>query len=208
MDKIKLYLTKFFNKYPDRCSFVLFISKIIFFLVLLLFLVLAGSYSIGKPLLYFNTTDSAVRGIYISSFSDGYDYDDFFVVRLSNDYGHLKRGQYLLKQLKGKPGDIYISRYNYVSLNGHRYSLLENEKLPRMPYGAYMIPKGYFMMLNERDHSFDGRYIGPTKKENLVQKVNLLVNRDLIFEKQKAFRDFLCGIFPSLENVFKTIDTN
>ena len=48
------------------------------------------------------------------------------------------------------------------------------------------IQDDYYMMLNERDDSFDGRYIGPTKQDYLVQEVWLLVNRDYLFEKQKA----------------------
>ena len=92
--------------------------------------------------------------------------------------------QFLLKQIKGKPGDIYISQYDHLDLNGHRYLIRDDKRLPHMPYGSYRIQDDYYMMLNERDDSFDGRYIGPTKQDYLVQEVWLLVNRDYLFEKQ------------------------
>ena len=200
MDKVKQNLVSFMDKYSDRCSFVLFISKIAFFIVLLLFMILAGSYSLGKPLLYFNTTDSTTRGIYVVSLSNTYEYDDFYVVRLNQTYNNLKQGQLLLKQIKGKPGDIYISRYDHMDLNGVRYNISNDKRLPHMPYGSYMVPDEHYLMLNMTEDSFDGRYMGPTKKEHLVQKVWLLVNYDKIIQYQKYVRNIICSIFPFLED--------
>ena len=200
MDKVKQNLVSFMDKYSDRCSFVLFISKIAFFIVLLLFMILAGSYSLGKPLLYFNTTDSTTRGIYVVSLSNTYEYDDFYVVRLNQTYNNLKQGQLLLKQIKGKPGDIYISRYDHMDLNGVRYNISNDKRLPHMLYGSYMVPDEHYLMLNMTEDSFDGRYMGPTKKEHLVQKVWLLVNYDKIIQYQKYVRNIICSIFPFLED--------
>ena len=200
MNQLKLSFITFFNKFSDRCSFVIFIAKIAFFSLLLLFCILAGSYKLGKPLLYFNNTSSAPRGIYIASFDKHYDYDDFYIVRLDRDYNLLKKGTFLLKQIKGKPGDIYISQYDHLDLNGHRYLIRDDKRLPHMPYGSYRIQDDYYMMLNERDDSFDGRYIGPTKQDYLVQEVWLLVNRDYLKKKKKALLETVFSTFPLLKN--------
>jgi len=157
--------------------------------------ILVGTWLMGRPLLYWNVSVSAPLGLYVACLPGPLQYDDYVIVRLSKDYGNLKQGTLLLKQVQGLPGDIYIRRDGYVEVHGYRYIVVEKEGLPQIPKGSYMVASGQALLLNKRENSFDGRYIGPTEDKYIVRRVFLALDRDAYNKKEKEWHDRLVNIF-------------
>ena len=156
-------------------------------------------YFAGYPLFYLNTTKSAPLGIYLSCpFDKDYKYNDFVIVKLDKDYGKLKKGELLLKRVKGLPKDVYVREQGKLVVRGEEFPIVESNLLPQLNKGNYFVHEGEILLLNNRDNSFDGRYIGAMKKSDIVQKVILIFNREEFWKKERRFHDLLADKLPFL----------
>ena len=206
MNKIKAWLYNFILTHSDRGSFLLFVSKTIFLFIVFASLILFISFKVGKPLVYYNNSTSAPIGFYVVSFDRDYEYNDYLIMKLPKQYGKLEKGHLVLKQIKGFPGDIYLSREDYVEVGGCRYNVKKHPILPHMPIGSYMVPEGHLFLLNDREDSFDGRYMGPVKQECVVRKVRLLIDREKLYEFEKETHDKIYDMFPFLEKLTSKVE--
>lgn len=168
-----------------------------------LIVVLTGSYHMGYPLLYLNMTESATKGVYVANPFGGYGYGDYVIVSSPGDFNLLKKGTLLLKQVRGLPGDIYVRAENRLEINGRLYPVKETERLPQIPKGVYRIAEDSYLLLNDMENSFDGRYIGPVEKKYFRQKVFLLFNREAFWEWEREVYNVLSEVFPFLKEYNK-----
>ena len=156
-------------------------------------------YFAGYPLFYLNVSDSAPLGVYVSCpFDKEFKYNDYVIVRLDRDYGNLKKGQLLLKKVKGLPEDTYIREEGKFLVRGEEFPVVETNLLPQLQVGNYFVHEGEILLLNNRDNSFDGRYIGTMKKSDIVQKVILIFNREEFWKVERRFHDLLADKLPFL----------
>ena len=125
-------------------------------------------------LFFENRTSSAPQGIYVRCFGK-VGYDDYVVVALDKDVAALKKGNLLLKRAKGFPGDIYVVNEKSLGIRGQSFALQHMKGLPVMKQGAYIVPKGQFLLLNDMDNSFDSRYLGPMGQKQVRAKVRMLL---------------------------------
>ncbi len=131
---------------------------------------------VGK-LFYINSTDSAPRGIYLISINQNLHYGDYVIVALPVDVPklHVEKGFLLLKQVRGFPGDEYLVSDDALELCGKAYKIFQQEGLPQLETGERQVPDNEMLLLNDREISFDSRYLGPISKDLIVKKVELLV---------------------------------
>ena len=87
--------------------------------------------------------------------------------------------QDFIKRLVGLPGDVIEIRDKKVFINGKPYeepkeihkdpNILPADAGPRDQFGPVTVPEGsYFMMGDNRDESYDSRYWGFVKKEDIL----------------------------------------
>ena len=140
------------------------------------FLVLANLL-VGK-LFYSNATDSAPRGIYLVSLNQNLHYGDYVIVSLPVDVPklHVEKGFLLLKQVRGLPGDEYTVSDHALEIRGETYKIFHQEGLPELETGEKQVPENEMLLLNDRELSFDSRYLGPIFKALIVKKVELLLS--------------------------------
>ena len=179
------------------------IFKCVFFSLWLVILVLVGSFYLGHPIFYYNSTFSAPVGLYMMNPFGEIKYNDYLIVRTDKDYGDFKAGSLMLKSVKGFPGYKYVRKKGALELNGKDYFVLEDNRLPQIPEGSYVVPEGTLFLLNDRYNSFDCRYIGPTKVQNIVQKVFLVFNVEEFRKKEHKAHDKLAEYFPVLKKMEK-----
>ena len=91
-----------------------------------------------------------------------------------------KEKQYLLKEIKGLEGQKYhtVNDLAYVDDKyiGQIFKVdSQNRPLPRF-LGEHTIPKGYFLPIaDNRPNSYDGRYFGFLKIEDIKYKLYPLI---------------------------------
>lgn len=150
-----------------RLKFVIYIT-----LGIILFLLSLRCFS--GELFFENRTSSAPQGIYLRSFGR-LSYDDYVIVALDRDVAALKEGYLLLKRVKGFPGDVYIVNKRGVTIRGQFFPAKHLRGIPHLEEGAYIVPKGKCLLLNDSDESFDSRYIGPMGRDRIRAKVKMLL---------------------------------
>lgn len=129
---------------------------------------------------YVNHTASAPRGLYLALPLQP-SYGDYVNVSCPRDVPPLaKKGELLLKRLRGVPGDVYIVSDDAMYINGTYYPLFHSGYLPQLAKGTFTVPDGYYFLLNDHPKSFDSRYLGPIAKEQVHSKMVLLLDYDYI----------------------------
>ncbi len=131
---------------------------------------------VGK-VFYINRTDSAPKGIYMVSLNQNLHYGDYVIVSLPVEVPSLQvpKGFLLLKQVRGFPGDIYRVSEEAMEIHGEIYTIFRQEGLPQLKVGEKTVSEDEMILLNERELSFDSRYLGPIGKGQIVTKVELLI---------------------------------
>lgn len=175
----------------EKPGIIIKLLKGLLFLVVTVMLGLSAFYMAGYPLLYYNNTESTTKGFYFIDIKPGYQYGDFVIVEYKEGYGALPAGSLLLKQIKGLPGDTYIRRDGELEVQGRRYPVVENPKLPQIAKGTHVVPEGKMLVLNDRVGSFDGRYIGPMDIGNIRRKVFLVFNSEAFHGHERALYEYL-----------------
>ena len=153
-------------------------SKI--FVLSVIFLTLIGSvlhFVCGK-LLYCNMTNSAVRGLYAAAPNQNLARGDYVIVRLPEGIEslHVDAGFRLLKRVRGFPGESYTVDEEYLRTQDDSYRIYHKDGLPQLKTGAYIVPSGTLLLLNDTDDSFDSRYLGTIEESQIDKKVFLLLS--------------------------------
>lgn len=133
--------------------------------------------SVTGKLFYQNLSPSAPFGLYVVAPDQRIEYGDYVIVSLPVDVPALnvKKGFSLLKKVQGFPGDSYNVDSNGTSIRGRHYRSFSRPGLPVVAPGTYTVPDDSMLFLNDPEDSFDSRYLGPVKKNQIVKKVILLV---------------------------------
>ena len=153
-------------------------SKI--FVLSVISLILIGSilHFICGKLLYCNMTNSAVRGLYAAAPNQNLARGDYVIVRLPEGIEslHVDAGFRLLKRVRGFPGESYTVDEEYLRTQDDSYRIYHKDGLPQLKTGAYIVPSGTLLLLNDTDDSFDSRYLGTIEESQIDKKVFLLLS--------------------------------
>jgi len=152
----------------------------------------------GYPLVYVNNTKSTAKGIYVREFTGDLYIGGYVIMRLPKTYGKLQKGSLLLKQVQAFPGDEYIREGNMLLVRSKRYPLSTDARMPQIPQGKHVVPDGMILLLNERNNSFDGRYIGPVSQDTIVARVRLVFNKEIFWEHEKRLHERLKALLPGV----------
>lgn len=169
--------------------------KIAFSLLGFVIFVLLGSYKIGYPVFYLNTSLSAPLGLYMANPFGSYGYGDYVIMSSPRDFHDVKRGSLFLKQVRGLPGDIFVRGEKRLEINGEIYPLFEDSRLPQITRGVYCIAEDSYILLNDTENSFDSRYFGPVEKKYVRQKVVLVFDRQKFWKWEKSVHDVFIKYF-------------
>lgn len=140
-----------------------------------------------------NITPSIKKGFYVRS-SGEIGRGDIVSVCLREPYkrialerGYLGKGKKcfgsdpLVKEVLAVPGDTVILAAEYVEVNAHRHILPTHStdsagrKLIAYPRGKYLRTSGYWLVGSNSEKSWDSRYFGPVKKEQIIAKLKPLI---------------------------------
>lgn len=160
------------------------------FSVLLIIAILFLVYYIGLTI---NITPSIKKGLYIKS-SGEIKRGDIVSVCLKAPYQkialerhYISKGRKcfgadpLVKEVLAVPGDTVILAAEYVEVNAHRHILpihstdSAGRMLTAYPRGMYARTCGYWLVGNNSEKSWDSRYFGPVKKEQIIAKLKPLL---------------------------------
>lgn len=141
-----------------------------------------------RPLLVWNATPSAPVGLYAISAPHDVARGDMVIARLSPPWRALADARRyvpasvpLVKRVAAQPGDTVCARGNAIFIDGNlraRRRLFDGHGL-LMPWwqGCTTLREGMVLLLNDNPASFDGRYLGPTKRGDIVGRAHLLWSR-------------------------------
>ncbi len=154
--------------------------------IIIIFALASLRYILG-PLLYQNITKSAPRGLYVYNLNQHLRQGDYAIVSLPKDVHVLnkKQGFLLLKKAVAFEGTKYSIKQESLQLNTTIYPICDQEGLPHQAIGNYTVPIDHILFLNDAVDSFDSRYLGPISRQNVVCKVNLLIDYDELATKWK-----------------------
>ena len=137
-----------------------------------------------------NITASMPKGLYLLTRADHFHDSDLVAIRLSDDKQKigLKRGYIkmkstlLFKRLIASPRDSVVYNNNEITVNNtYKYKCLifqkdsEGHKMNPIKAGVYKVSKNEYWVLGENDGSWDSRYFGPVKRENIINKVTKIL---------------------------------
>ena len=144
-----------------------------------------------KEKLIWNRTQSAPIGLYW--LSDGsYKLGDWVIVSATSadtewaeNQGYVGRNWPLLKRVSAVSGDTICRHQAEISINDESVSVAKlrdkaGRVLPRWS-GCVALKADQVFLLNKHPDSLDGRYFGPTQKDDLMgraHKVELFARRD------------------------------
>jgi len=140
----------------------------------------------ARPLLVWNVSPSSPEGIYAVTPPDGLNLSDTVIAQLPVDVaplaehrGYLPAGIPLVKTIVAVEGDRVCGIGSRVSVNGQfvvgRRPLDPSGR--RLPWwqGCRVLRKGEMLLLGLRHPaSFDGRYFGPSHREEILGRATLL----------------------------------
>ena len=153
-------------------------SKIFVLFVISLIVIGSVLHFVCGKLLYCNMTNSAVRGLYAAAPNQNLARGDYVIVRLPEGIEslHVDAGFRLLKRVRGFPGESYTVDEEYLRTQDDRYRIYHKDGLPQLKTGAYIVPSGTLLILNDTDDSFDSRYLGTIEESQIDKKVFLLLS--------------------------------
>jgi len=114
----------------------------------------------GVRLLYLNTSESTVRGLYVVRPAGTLSVGDMVIVPLPQDVAGLERGTRMLKQVRGVAGDEYLVAGDTFYVSGESYPIMRHPLLPELVQGVHVVSDGRLVLLNSHRLSLDSRYLG------------------------------------------------
>ena len=141
-----------------------------------------------RPLLVWNATPSAPVGLYAISPPHDVARGDMVIARLSPPWRALADARRyvpakvpIVKRVAAQPGDTVCARGNaiFIDENLRATRHLSDGQGRLMPWwqGCTTLRDGSLFLLNDNLASFDGRYIGPTQRGDIVGRAHLLWSR-------------------------------
>lgn len=138
-----------------------------------------------RPLLVWNATPSAPVGLYAISAAHDLAKGDMVIARLSPPWRAFADARRyvpttvpVVKRVTAAPGDTVCARGNAIVINGrHRATRRLSDGQGRlMPWwqGCTTLRDGALFLLNDNPASFDGRYLGPTRRGDVIGRAQLL----------------------------------
>lgn len=101
---------------------------------------------------------------------------DVIVFRAPAEYAG-PQGEYWVKRVIGLPGDTVAVKHGHLILDGRRVpeTFINGPMDPSKDSGPFKVPPGtVFVMGDNRNLSFDSRYVGPIADSQIVGRVDLL----------------------------------
>ena len=130
--------------------------------------------------LYFNTTKSLPRGLYLVTKRIP-KVGDLVVIDLPLEVqkflfaeGHLKFKGLLLKPIIAMRGDYVCKDGNSIVVN-NQIKLAKNKRLNLYPICRKLTKQEFFVAISNKDNSLDSRYFGPILMQNLRAVVRPLI---------------------------------
>lgn len=154
------------------------IKKIWLTVFLLAVGILVYSTLLGKAF-YFNGTQSAPRGIYLSIPYFQLAKGDFVIVPCPvSSKVKLSPDNLLLKCVAGLPDDWYTVKEDGILINEkfYRKQHVRFKCKAMFPKGMQKVPAGKLLLLNEYPFSFDSRYFGYVEEKNIKNKVVFILS--------------------------------
>ena len=141
-----------------------------------------------RPLLVWNATPSAPVGLYAISAPQDVSKGDMVIAHLSPPWRTLADARRyvpasvpVVKRVAAAPGDTVCARRNAIFIDGRRRATrrLSDGQGRLMPWwqGCTALREGALFLLNDDPASFDGRYIGPTQRGDVVGRAHFIWSR-------------------------------
>jgi conjugative transfer signal peptidase TraF len=138
--------------------------------------------SVTSPLLIWNASDSAPRGLYRKAGTDDNKTGEWVLMRaprwadaMAVERKYLPSNVPLIKKIAAGNGDIVCRQNRTVTRNGHVIAVAldhdsHSRPLPRWS-GCLHIGGDQIFVINTPSHSFDSRYFGPVNKERVIEEI-------------------------------------
>jgi conjugative transfer signal peptidase TraF len=138
-----------------------------------------------RPLLVWNTSASAPVGLYAISAPNEPRIGDMVIARLAPQWRALAAARRyvpatvpVVKRVAATPGDTVCALGRGIFIEGRRQAerRLADARRRLMPWwqGCITLRDGAVLLLNSDPASFDGRYFGPTRPDDLIGRARLL----------------------------------
>ena len=144
-----------------------------------------------------NLTASIPRGIYLTSKDKELKIGDIVAFNTQNykiilDYRNSQETFLFCKRIVGKEGSEIKVIGNELFIDNNKISEIlflnkNNEKLPQVEEfkEGYSLKENEFFLLGDTENSFDSRYYGPVKKEDIIYKLTPFLVEGGEHEKKK-----------------------
>jgi conjugative transfer signal peptidase TraF len=141
-----------------------------------------------RPILVWNATPSAPVGLYAISAPHDIAVGDTVVARLPPPWRTLADIRHyvpaavpVVKRVAAAPGDTVCARGSAILIDGRRRAerRLTDGQGRLMPWwqGCTTLRDGALFLLNDNPASFDGRYLGPSQRGDIIGRAHLLWSR-------------------------------
>lgn len=156
-------------------------------LIVLVFVLIGIMYELGFRI---NISGSMPIGLYLITGSQDLGNDDLVAVSLPPDLinkglqrGYIKtKDTMLVKRLIGLPGNEIIYKDHHIEVNKiYNYDCQVSEKdgegrsMDPVKEGTYILGPDEYWVLGDNNESWDSRYFGPIKRENIYSEVKLIL---------------------------------
>lgn len=165
-------------------------KKAIINFILLMFSISIFFYLLAKLPIRINLTSSVKQGIYLIKKPEEIKKGDYIALCLSENLsneiykrGYLKKGhachdkyESLLKKVVATPNDQMTIEKDFILINNHKINLQiqktdrNNQPIPKNKYEKKFKLKGYWVIGDNSQNSFDSRYFGEISKKQIVYK--------------------------------------
>lgn len=141
-----------------------------------------------RPRLIWSASPSAAIGLYVVTVPDTLGRGDMVIAwppeparRLGASRQYIPFNVPLVKRVAAAPGDTVCAIDRAIFVNGHRIAerrAYDGMGRP-MPWwtGCTMLRDGALFLLIDKPLSFDGRYFGPSRREDIIGRARLLWRR-------------------------------
>ncbi|WP_394438995.1 S26 family signal peptidase [Sphingobium naphthae] len=138
-----------------------------------------------RPLLLWNATPSTPVGLYGVSAPHDMAVGDVAIARLPPAWRALADARRyvpaavpVVKRVAAVPGDTVCARGNAIFIDGRwraeRRMADSHDRLMPWWQGCTTLRDGALFLLNDNPASFDGRYLGPTRRSDVIGRAQLL----------------------------------
>ncbi|NTW84019.1 MAG: S26 family signal peptidase [Chlorobiaceae bacterium] len=152
--------------------------RVLFPGLIFLALIIISSLFLKRKIFIYNYTESLPRGIYLlhpGFFKKG-DIVAFrpsgIAARIIEERKYLGKGEFLMKHIVGFPGDSVCTDNGMLSVNGENFGGIKDVDRQGKPLPRYgfcgRLKEGYIVAIKGMNSSFDSRYYGPIKSENII----------------------------------------